>query len=208
MAFSLLLALDSSPVPQHFVRAPSDVHLGCGIALSPSAPPDEPHTCDDPAGRYALKAIAGHVDVAVMMSCQWELVTQTLPGDDRPRTIGDPVFDDAVRSRYLDAVDRLLAAGVSRVLWIECPYMSRTVGTAGLSPTLRDSRRPERMDRLDAIIGEVAADRAAVEVVPFGDWVDGRVDDAALRPDGSHFEFRSNTTAADRFIAMLDAALA
>ena len=208
VAFSLLLALDSSPVPQHFVRAPSDVRIGCGIALSPSAPPDQPHSCDDPAERYALKAIAGHVDVAVMMSCQWELVAQTLPGDDHPRSIGDPVFDDAVRTRYLDAVDRLLAAGVSRVLWIECPYMSRTVGTAGLSPTLRDSRRPERMDRLDAIIGEVAADRAAVEVVPFGDWVNRRVDDAALRPDGSHFEFRSNTTAADQFIAMLDAALA
>jgi hypothetical protein len=63
------------------------------------------------------------------------------------------------------------------------------------------------MDRLDAIIGEVAAARSSVEVVPFGAWVDRRIDDAALRPDGSHFEFRSNTAAADQLIAMLDAAL-
>ena len=140
--------------------APSDVHIGCGIALSPSEPPDEPHACDDPAARYALKAIAGRVDVAVMMSCQWELVTQTLPGDDHPRTIGDPVFDDAVRTGYLDAVDGLVAAGVSRVLWIECPHMSRTVGA--------DARSARPCSTAAARSGWTASMRSSARSPPLG----------------------------------------
>ncbi len=208
VAFSLLLALDSSPVPQRFVRAPSDVRIGCGIALSPDPPPDDPGACDHPAARYALKAIAGDVEVAVMMSCQWELVTQQLPGGDHPRTIGDPVFDRAVHARFLDVVERLSAAGVSRILWLTCPYMSQRVGTAGLGVDLLDSRRPERMDRLNAIIREIAAERSDVDVLAFSDWVNERVDDAALRPDGSHFEYRTNTMAADELITLIDAALA
>lgn len=208
VAFSLLLALDSSPVPQHFERAPSDVRIGCGIALSPTPPTDEPHACDDPPDRFYLKAVAGDVDVAIMMSCQWELVTQTLPGDDRARTIGDPVFDDVVRLGFERAADRLAEAGVTRILWVSCPYLSQSVGTGGLSDTMTDSRRPERVDRLNEIVRDMATERSDTEVLAFSDWVDERVDDAELRPDGSHYEYRTNTRAADELITLVNQELA
>jgi hypothetical protein len=52
VGFSLLFALASATATPEFVRTGSDVELGCGIAVSPMPPPDQPHACDDPAGRY------------------------------------------------------------------------------------------------------------------------------------------------------------
>ena len=42
VGLSLLLALGDTAVTPEFERAPSEVDLGCGIALSPSPPPDQP----------------------------------------------------------------------------------------------------------------------------------------------------------------------
>ena len=49
IGFSLLLALGDTTVAPQFERAPSEVSLGCGIALSPSPPADPPGSCDSPA---------------------------------------------------------------------------------------------------------------------------------------------------------------
>ena len=57
VGLSLLLALGNTAVVPEFSRAPSELDLGCGIALSPSPPPNEPDLCADPAGRFAAKAI-------------------------------------------------------------------------------------------------------------------------------------------------------
>jgi hypothetical protein len=206
VGLSLLLSLGNAVVPASFERAPSDVQLGCGIALSPSPPADR-HACDDPARRFAAKAADHGVDVAVMVSCQWELVAQPLPGRDGRHVIGDPAFDSYVRLRYEEVAEHLRASGVERVLWMTCPYLSSTVGVAGLSPQLADSRDPARVDRLNAIIAAVAAHRADVEVLPFSDWVNRRVDDASIRPDGSHYEHRGHNPAADAFIESVNAQL-
>ena len=56
VGLSLLLALGDTTVAPEFSRAPSELDLGCGIALSPSPPPNEPDVCADPAGRFAAKA--------------------------------------------------------------------------------------------------------------------------------------------------------
>jgi peptidoglycan/LPS O-acetylase OafA/YrhL len=209
VGLSLLLSLGDATVPAAFARAPSDVRLGCGIAVSPSPPAAEPHACDDPAERFAAKAAAGGVDVAVMLSCQWELVAQPLPGrgDDR-YAIGDPTFDAYVRLRYEEVANRLIAAGVDRILWTTCPYLSSTVGLDGLAERFVASRDPDRVDRLNAIIEAMAADRADVDVLPLSAWVNAHVDDAAIRPDGSHFEYRGHNPAADAFVGMVNAELA
>jgi hypothetical protein len=208
VGMSLLLSLGGATVPAAFAPAPSDVQLGCGIALSPSPPAGDPHACDDPAARFAAKAAAGGVDVAVMISCQWELVAQTLPrrGEDQ-YAIGNPAFDAYVRLTYEDVANRLTAAGVERVLWTTCPYLSSTVGLDGLSQRFVASRAPDRVDRLNAIIAAIAADRPDVAVLPLHAWVNARVDDAAIRPDGSHYEFRGHNPAADAFIELVNARL-
>ena len=135
VGFSLLLALGDTSVTPQFERAPSEVSLGCGIALSPSPPAEPPGACDDPAQRFATKAAGHDVSAAVMISCQWELLAQPLPGrGDEHYVIGHPAFDSYVRMRYEDAANRLTAAGVDRILWMTCPYLSSSVGVDGLSP--------------------------------------------------------------------------
>ena len=207
VGFSMLLALGQSTAEPGFVRAPSDVNLGCGIAVSPLPPPDQPHLCDNPADRFALKAIAGEVDVAIMISCQWELLPQTIPGTDHEVTIGEAEMDAFIRDQYVRIADRLAEAGVDRVLWMTCPYMSMETGFDTLSPRFAASRRPERIDRLNAIITEIADSRDDVDVLPFADWVNERRDDPALRPDGSHYEFDTHNPAADAFIELLNESL-
>ena len=209
VGFSLLLSLGASGVEPEFVRTSSDVSLGCGIALSPAPPPDEPGRCDNPADRFALLAAAAGTEVAVMVSCQWELLSQPVPGagDHVPRTIGDAEFDRYVRDQYDHVADGLAAAGVRRILWLRCPYLSQVTGVAGLSAEFRASRDPRRVDRLNEIIDDVADQRDDVDVLAFDDWVNEQVDDAAIRPDGSHYEYRSANAAADEFVAMVNAAL-
>lgn len=209
VAFSLLLALGDAPAEPQFVRAASDVHIGCGIAVSPSPPPDHPGLCDNTAERYALTAIDGAVDIAIMISCQWELVAQPIPGssDGANVVIGDAEFDRFIRIQYDLVADRLADAGVDRVLWMRCPYLSLITGVDGLSPEVLASRDPSRTDRLNSIIVEVAADREDVEVLAFDDWVNKRVDDPTIRPDGSHYEYRRPNDAAGAFVEMVNAAI-
>jgi hypothetical protein len=208
VGFSLVLALGNSTVIPNFQRTPSDVRLGCGIALSPSPPNDSPDACDDPAGRFAATASTHDVSVAVMVSCQWELLTQALPGrGDEYYVIGHPAFDTYVRMRYEDVANQLSAAGVDRILWATCPYMSTSVGVEGLDPQFVDSRDPARVDRLNAVITSMADDRPDVEVLAFSEWVNERIDNAAVRPDGSHFEYRGHNPAADEFVRSVNAAL-
>jgi peptidoglycan/LPS O-acetylase OafA/YrhL len=209
VGFSLVLALGNTTVVLQFDRAPSEVDLGCGIALSPSPPADPPGSCDDPARRFAANAAAHDVSVAVMVSCQWELLRQPLPDHgDEQYAIGHPAFDDYVRLRYEDAANQLTAAGVDRILWVTCPYLSNSVGVDGLPPRFVDSRDPARVDRLNAIITAMATDRSDVDVLAFSEWVNERVDDAVVRPDGSHYDYRGHNPAADAFVEYVNAALA
>jgi hypothetical protein len=209
VGFSLLLALGDTTVTPHFERAPSDVSIGCGIALSPSPPADPPGGCDDPAHRFAATAAGQDITAAVMISCQWELLAQALPDrGDEHYVIGHPAFDSYVRMRYEQVADQLTVAGVGRILWMTCPYLSSSIGVDGLSPPFRDSRDPARVDRLNSIIEDLARERADVDVLPFSEWVNLRVDDAAIRPDGSHYEHRGRNPAADAFVRSINAALA
>ena len=113
-----------------------------------------------------------------------------------------------MRLRYEDVANRLTAAGVDRILWVTCPYLSTSVGVDGLAPRFVDSRDPARVDRLNAIITAMADERADVDVLAFSEWVNERIDDAAVRPDGSHFEYRGHNPAADAFVDYVNAALA
>ena len=58
------------------------------------------------------------------------------------------------------------------------------------------------------MITEIAEARADVDVLRFDEWVNERVDDASIRPDGSHYEFEDPNPAADAFIEAINAALA
>ena len=123
------------------------------------------------------------------------------------RLTDDPAFDDHVGDAIEATIDSLLGAGAPMVLWVRCPYFSATVGADLLPPRLVASRDPARVDRLDELIDDAAARHPGqVCVVGFDDWVDRRVDDPAIRPDGSHYEWREPTGAGDAYLASLVAA--
>ena len=50
-----------------------------------------------------------------------------------------------------------------------------------------------RVDLVNGIVAELAEVRDDVVLIDLATWVNGRVDDATLRPDGSHYEFEVDT---------------
>ena len=190
-----------------------DIRLGCGIvAFTESGAEggteggDAVSSCSDAVPGWAASITANPVDAVVMMSCQWESVDRDIPGAGRA-ALGDPAFDDVVRVAYTRATDQLLGAGARAVLWVRCPAFSSSVGVAELDPRFLASRDPARAERLAALVDEVVAARPGRAcVVDLAGWVSPRIDDASLRPDGSHFEWRTPTGLGPAFAALVSEA--
>ena len=135
-----------------------------------------------------------------MLSCQWEILPRVLPGHTTFSQPGDADYDQAIRTEYNAAIDALVHSGAKLVEWVRCPHLSQKVIQPSLDSGLRDSRDPARMDHLNSLIDEIMATRAdTVRVVDLGSWVDQRIDDAAMRPDGSHFDDRIDTGVGQAF---------
>jgi hypothetical protein len=210
VAFSLVLAGAHATVAMEYDTTYPGTEIGCGLALSPWPPQEDPDRCDDAPGRLARTAEYGHADTAVMLTCQWELLDQRLPpdaGDDGSvRRISEAIVDDYVLARFVELVDRLERVGVERVLWVRCPHFSARLG--GDAPAeLRASRTDERVDALNAVIERLAVARPSVTVLPLDAWVNERVDDATIRPDGAHFEMDAYNPAVDELIRLINDAL-
>jgi hypothetical protein len=198
-----------------------DIRLGCGIvAFTESGTGagagagdgagaeggDAVSSCSDAVPGWAASIAANPVDAVVMMSCQWESVDRDIPGAGRV-VLGDPAFDEVVRVAYTRATDQLLGAGARAVLWVRCPAFSSSVGVAELDPRFVASRDPARAERLAVLVDEVvAAHPGRACVVDLAGWVSPRIDDASLRPDGSHFEWRTPTGLGPAFAALVSEA--
>lgn len=172
--------------------AEGSADLGCGIlrgGMRKFDGPDKPTAaCDAWPTHYAAALANDRVDLAVVMSAQWELVDHQLPGERVWRHLGDPVYDRAVRDEYLRATDVLASRG-ALVVWLTVPQYGHTADDR-LTADLRRSHDTRRVDRLNEIIREVAALRpATVRVVDLAAWVNPRIEDPVLRSDGSHFDF-------------------
>ncbi len=182
------------------------LELGCGVVRGGRRRTDvdvrAQDTCDSWPETWTRSVEQNDPDAAVVMSCQWENVDRRYEGGEWVH-VGDPNFDDLVRAEYTTAIDVLHSAGVPLVLWVRCPYFSQSVGVDELGEGFRESREPARTDRLNSIIDEVAAARSDVEVLDLATWVNERVDDATIRPDGSHFERTVDTGAGEVFTRLV-----
>jgi hypothetical protein len=159
-----------------------------------------PEECDGWAESWPFVVRAVGTDVAVVQSCQWETVARRYPGMERFVAPGDPAADDTITRGYLAAVDTLIGAGADLVVWMKCPHFSQVNGVRRLEAGLRDSRDPARTDRLNELIDGVASQRPGmVEVMAWNDVVNARVDDATWRPDGSHYQWKSDVGIAAEF---------
>jgi SGNH domain (fused to AT3 domains) len=200
IAFSLALTLPHA-------RSQAEFEIGCGVGPNIVAAGLDGSPCAELTDRLAADAAARRIDVVVVASCQWELVSQRLPGESSKRSPGDPVYDAYVLGMYRNTVQQLRAAGVARVLWIRCPRMSQVVRPADLSAELLASRAPTRMAALGAIVDRLAAEDG-VQVLDLATWVEARLDDAALRPDGAHFDWDHDSGVAAELTRLINDALA
>lgn len=205
IALSLALALRHAPPTPAYELAPGVSDIGCGALLSPHPDPNIP--CHTSIQRWQTAVSGGSIELPVVMSCQWELVAQRLPGDDAVRAPGDPTFDAYLVQAMGTLVDTLRAAGAEQVLWVRCPRLSGQIGIQQLNAVMLESRIPARVDRWNQLIDQLAAAREDVVVVDLATWVNSRVDDPGLRPDGEHYEFIEDTGVATEFTRLVTAAV-
>ena len=156
-----------------------------------------------------LRSTFGHLDFTVIQSGPWEVTDRRLPGDDRWRAPGDPVYDEFLYREFSEATDRFLQEGVV-VVWLLSPQID--IGRNEEPPP--DPPYPEsderRMDRLNTIIRRVADEREAAVVVDLPAYLrtrDGGEMDADLRSDGVHFTMETAYEVAHDFLgqAIVDA---
>ncbi len=146
------------------------------------------------------------IDVAVVQFGPWEVIEHALPGDDRWRAPGDPVFDRWLRDEISAAATVLDSAGVP-VVWLTSPPF----GTA--SWLERDGvEHRAGTARFNEIVLEVARNQPGMRVVDVAAYfaaVPNRIEDLGLRPDGVHFT-QTSAVAVGRWLgpAVLQAARA
>jgi len=124
--------------------------------------------------------------VVVLGTGIWDVVDRRLPGDDRIRSIGEPVSDRYFLTELLSAIDLLGSRGATVAL-VTYPLIEsgRGQGFTGLPES-----DPARMERLNELIREAASLRPGVAtVVDFGGWMatqPGGGLDPSIRSDGVH----------------------
>ena len=145
-------------------------------------------------------------DVAVLINGPWEVVEQQIKPGDEFRSLGDPVFDQFAHDELLAATDVLLAH-VPNVVWFTNPHTHPAWGAAETAD--QDAADAAKMDRLNEIIRQVAAERPQVVLVDLEAHlmsIPGADTDQTMRPDGVHFSPDAATEMAAWFGPLIVAA--
>jgi hypothetical protein len=197
LARSIALVL-ASHVPDEVVpfRAVATA-LGCGLVTDLA-----PERCAGVLDQWRTELAERPVDVAVVASCQWELLDRDIPGVG-VRHVGEPEMDALILAEYRRAADALIAGGADVVAWTTCGAFAQTVGFPP-EPEFQASRDPARAAALNRLIAQLAAGSdGSIVVLDLAPWVDARREDATIRPDGSHFAWEQPTLLVDELIRLL-----
>jgi peptidoglycan/LPS O-acetylase OafA/YrhL len=166
---------------------------GCGIVRSvevdaaggPSATPDG---CKGWPTLYADRIATFQPDLVVVLVGAWDAGDHRLAEGEPWRSAGDAVFDAALQSDVELAVD-VLAEGGATVAWLRYPHFTLE-HYPGADPSEEKEDTPLRLDRINAIVAEVAEHEERLEIVDLAGFMEGRPGgqfDLGLRPDGVHF---------------------
>ena len=200
LTIGMILTPDDAHPP--FVSLHGSIQLGCGVAWKLQGP-----ACAEIGAKWATALSRGAPDMVLLVSCQWELIPLTLP-DGSTHLIGEPEADEAIRTSFREAVDQFVAGGARFVALTLCPPMSQQVGLPS-SERLRDSRDPARMTHFNEIIRGIAAEYPDdVVLVDLAAAMEPHIDDATIRPDGSHYEIEPPTWLTEHLLDILEPALA
>jgi len=162
------------------------VYYGCGLVRDGEfrhAGRVRPLDGCGPLPEQWSRALAGtSAHVALIQVGPIEVDDHLLPGDAVWRAPGDPVFDTFLQQKMIEAVDLVLAHGVTPV-WVTSPHIEPPDGDV--------SRDPARTDRFNELLRGVQRVRPQLRIVDLArfvqTWPRGELD-PLLRPDGVHFD--------------------
>jgi peptidoglycan/LPS O-acetylase OafA/YrhL len=189
--------------------------IGCGLAVdgtldATGTPRPVLDECRDWPQRWRRQVADLDLDAAVIQIGPWDTADRRLPGERTWRHLGQPDYDAIVKDQIRTAVDVLSSSG-AKVLWLTSPHveMERAVVPRPTRPA--PSSDPARMDRLNALVREVAAERPdTVRVIDVAAHLragPGGEMDPAIRPDGVHVSEAAAVDLADWLAPELLAAL-
>jgi peptidoglycan/LPS O-acetylase OafA/YrhL len=184
--------------------------LGCGIARGGERRNAQGGVdrvtsyCDGWPVTWAEKVRVFAPTLAVVQVGPWEVADRRMPGDDRWRGPGDPVYDEWLHGELLVATDVLAADGAG-VVWLTTPAAGDRAASGGLgAPGVRDRAR---WDRFNELVRRLGQDRPeVVRVIDVAAWAEDDPRDGELRPDGIHFSEAGAVVLADELL--LDALVA
>jgi peptidoglycan/LPS O-acetylase OafA/YrhL len=183
--------------PDETIAVRGGADLGCAVLTDVTRkvrgmPTEVPAECRQWLSGWARVARA---HPAVVQLGPNDVVDQQIGGRGPFVDIRDPEVTGRVREELTRGVDRLLDVHNTVVL-LASPDID--VGRVdGRSPTVAvPESEPGRMERFREILRQIAATDDRIVVVDLAAWIDGRADDAELRPDGVHFTPASARTVA------------
>ena len=125
--------------------------------------------------------------VIMVMFGTWDVVDRKIPGDDQWRHIGDPVYDEFLRTEISAAIDTMTSGGAT-VVWFTHPHIEAGV-TEGLAENAPEND-PARMDMLNDLVRGVVARKSRAVMVDLEAHMrstpEGEMN-LAERPDGIHW---------------------
>ena len=137
-------------------------------------------------------------DIVVIASGFWDSTDRRLLNDDVWRKPGDPVYDTYLKGELSQAVDVLGSMGAA-VAFIDNPPIQLGLNEPQ-GPGQFEVNDPARQERINQLLGEVAATHPAMRVIPFAAFIKawpGGMFDRQIREDGLHVDGPGRTIVGD-----------
>ena len=179
---------------------------GCGLSLGGYLVfHDSERDVDAECGPYVADILPSRVadlqpDVVVLMTTTWDVADRRVEAGGPVLSSADPAAEAQIRASFQQLTDRLLALGVSRVVWIH-----QAIPLLGMISPLDKQGDVDRHESLFGIMDDMAAANPAVRVAELAEWVDSNDMglDVPSRPDAIHWTPDAALRICDEFLGPL-----
>jgi peptidoglycan/LPS O-acetylase OafA/YrhL len=194
-------------------KAGGIAQLGCGIGRGGRRISEEEAEARSPddcwSAEWAANTQLGQPDLAVVLSGLWDLTDRQIPGDDRYRAPGDPVYDEFLLEE-MEAATQVLIDGGAEVVWLTTPKVEFGQQDGVPPEDEHPASEAGRAEALNRVVREVAArhpgDVHVLDLQAYLQSLPGGEMDPSVRPDGVHFTTPSARTVTEAWLgpALLD----
>ena len=158
-------------------------------------------TCEVWRDEFGPEFSATRPDMIVVLFGPADLTDRYLEGDDQWRHIGDPVYDDYLRSE-MDSFVELLLSLAPQAVWLLGPPMRPLVDGQPPDPPFAESD-PDRLEAYNAMISSLPRSHPGLSIIDLNPWFDALPDgpfDATARPDGVHLSDEAAVRLAEEYL--------